>query len=227
MRVPVRSLRMTLDRFLLLPLAFAAFSGADAQIIRQRFGLQQPVAWASLGIQLGQSWGVTDGTTQSRWQFGNATQYAASLEKVISGGASVGIRGTRAKVPLRYDNVIGSGNGAFSTDADADVSQGFATIHVSNGTGFRTVLELSAGATVYSNFRQRNGGAKLPPSSQDADFSFAFGYGFGYSFSPRFSIEVLQDLTTSLHQKTGLGAGEDSSVRMNATRLVGRFGLGG
>ena len=36
-----------------------------------------------------------------------------------------------------------------------------------------------------------------------------------------------QDLATSLHQKTGLEAGDDSSARISVTRLVARVALGG
>jgi hypothetical protein len=107
------------------------------------------------------------------------------------------------------------------------VSQIYATLHVASGRELHSVLELSAGTTVYSNFRARSTGAGLPPASPDADFSFAFGYGLGYAFSPAFSIDVVQDITTALHQRTGLSAGDNSSIRISGTRLVARFGLGG
>ncbi len=206
-------------QFVLLTLL--AYSGAGAQIVRPRYQLQEPAAWVSLGAAFQQAWSVTDGATRSRWEFGSATPYEASLEKAVSGGASFGVRGSTAKVPLRY---VGP---AVTTEADANVSQLFATLHVANGRAFHTVLELSAGTTLYSNFRARSDGAKLGPAQPDTDFSFAFGYGFGYAFSPAFSIDVVQGVTTALHQKTGLSAGDDSSVRIQGTRIVGRIGLGG
>ena len=151
----------------------------------------------------------------------SATPFEAAIEKTLSGGASFGVRGSTGLVPLRYVAP------AVTSEADANVSQLFATLHVANGRTFHSVLELSAGATLYSNFRARSDGAKLGPPSPDADFAFAFGYGFGYSFSPAFSIDVVQNLTTSLHQRTGLSAGDDSSVRIQGTRIVARLGLGG
>jgi hypothetical protein len=193
-------------------------ANADAQIIRPgglRF--QEPSAWASFGVASVQGFTVTDGTTNTLWQFANATQYSLSLEKALSGGASLGVMGTTARTPLSYSG----------TDADANVSQILATLHVANGRALHSVLELSAGTTLYSNFRARSTGAPLPPSSPDADFTFAFGYGLGYAFSPVLSIDVVQDLTTVLHQRTGLNAGDNSSIRINTTRLVARFGLGG
>jgi hypothetical protein len=203
-----------------------ASSNADAQIIRPRFQVGQPSAWLSLGVGLQQGWAVTDGSTNSLWQFGDATQYVGALEKALSGGASLGVRGSFSKVPLQYRSLAG-GDVVAAEDADANVSQLFGTLHVASGSSFHSVLELSAGATMYSNFKARLDGRKLGPPGNDVDFSFAFGYGFGYAFSPAFSIDIVQDVTTTLHQKTGLSAGDESSVRTHGTRLVARFGLGG
>ncbi len=211
--------------FALASLVLAA-APTPAQIIRSRVRTIEPPAWVSFGAGLVQSFTVVDGSTSSRWEFGNSTQYGASLERTISGGTTFGLRGSTSKVPLHYRQVIG-GDGIVETDADANVSQLFGTLHVASGAGFHTVLELSAGATLYSNFRARGGGSRLEPTSPDADFSFVFGYGFGYTVSRSFSVDVVQDLATTLHQKTGLGAGDDSSVRMHGTRLVARLGLGG
>jgi hypothetical protein len=208
-------------RLLVILFTLLASADAGAQIIRSRYQLGEPAGWVSLGAALQQGYSVTDGATGSRWEFGNVTQYVAALEKAISGGTSVGIRGTRAKVPLRYVSATST------SDADAEVSQLFGTIHVAGGGGFHSVLELGAGATLYDNFRTRANSSRVGPTSVDADFSFAIGYGFGYAFSREFSVDVVQDVTTTLHQKTGLSAGDDSTARMYSTRLVARFGLGG
>lgn len=211
-----------LSLFMLL----ASATASDAQIIRPRYQLGQPSAWLSLGVGLQQGWSVTDGATSSVWQFSDATQYEGSLEKALSGGASIGLRGSWAKVPLLYRSATG-GDVVNDVDSDANVGQLFATLHVSSGSSFHSVLELSGGATMYSNFRARNNGGPIGPTANDYDFSFAFGYGFGYAFSPKFSIDIVQDVTTTLHQKVGLTAGQESSVRTNGTRLVARFGMGG
>lgn len=207
---------------LFVPL-FAASAGA--QIVRrpQSMYFTEPAAWVSFSAALMQGWSVRDGTTNSTWSFGSGTQYGASLEKTISGGTTLGLRGTTMRAPLRY---TGTSSGSLPVDADANVSQLFAMLHVASGREFHSVLELSIGATLYSNFRARGTDTKLAPSS-DTDFTFGFGYGLGYNFSPTFAIDVVQDLQTAVHQKTGLSAGEDSSVRINSTRLVARFGVGG
>ena len=210
----MRRLLLTLS----LPLALPQ---ASAQIIHPRYQLSAPTAWVSFGAALQQAWTVSDGTTGSQWQFGSATTYGASIEKATASGIAVGLRGSTGMIPLTYAGPVNS------SDADARVSQLFGTVRLANGQGFHTVLELSAGATLYSEFRTRGTSLKLPPASGDADFSFAFGYGFGYSLSPRMSIDVVQDVTTAVHQKDGLSPSDDSTVRIHGTRITGRIGLGG
>ena len=213
-------------RLLLLALLPLATPSAGAQIIgRGGLRLQQPTAWLSLGAGLTQPWSVTDGTTHSTWDFSDATQYSVALERTLSGGASLGVRGAMAKVPLRYSQLVG-GDVSVQTDADATVSQVMGVIHVASGRTFHSVLELGLGATIYSGFRARGSDVTIGPDKPDADFAFAFGYGIGYAFSPAFSIDVVQDITNALHQRTGLGAGDKASARLDGTRLVARFGFG-
>ncbi len=208
-------------RLLLVVLVPLVAADAHAQIGRRSpYGLSEPSAYASLGVAYVNGFSVHDGSTASYWDFGSTTQYVASLEKNMSGGITLGIRGTTASVPLHYTGP------AVSTDADANVSQLFGTLHLASGRELHTVLELSAGATLYSNFRARDTGTKLAPSA-DTDFTFGFGYGVGYAFSPGFSIDVVQDVNTVIHQKTGLSASDNNSVRVGGTRLVVRLGLGG
>lgn len=204
-------------RFLLLAALVAPCASAGAQIIRggnMRF--QEPTTWISAGVASLSGFSVTDGSTNSTWDFGNSVQYSASLEHTLSGGTTIGIQGTTASVPLSYNG----------TDASANVSQVLALLHVASGREFHSVLELTAGATVYSNFRTSSG-TVLPPTTPDADFTFGFGYGLGYAFSSTFSIDVIQDLSTALHQHDGLSAGTSTTIRMNGTRIVGRIGIGG
>ncbi len=208
-------------RLSFLLLATVVSSSAHAQIVRSRFPAREPAAWVSLGGAFQQAWTVRDGTTGATWNFGNAVPWQASLERTINGGTSVGIRGTTGMIPLTYQGPLGN------SEADANVSQILGTFHVGSGRSFRTVLELSAGATIYSNFRARGTGAALGATSPDTDFTFALGYGFGYAFTPRFGIDLVQDVTTVWHQREGLAAGDDSSTRIHGTRVVGRLGLGG
>jgi hypothetical protein len=213
-------------RLLVLALAILVAPASGAQIIR-RGGMpfQEPATFVSVGVGLLQPWTVHDGTTTSTWDFSDATQFAVALERNFGAGASLGVRGTTARVPLRYTSVVG-GDGVFGTDADANVSQLLGSLHVTGGSQFHSVLELSAGATLYYNFRARGSDTSIGPRGADADLSFGGGYGVGYNLTPRFSVDVVQDQITTLHQKTGLSAGESTSSRLTTTRIVGRFGLG-
>jgi hypothetical protein len=212
---------------LLLALISLSARRADGQIIRGgRFNVRDPQFWVSGGAGWQQGWTVIDGTTGTRWDLSDATAYGASIERTIAGGTTVSLRGSTAKVPISYAHtVLFDINGP--AQADATVSQAFLGIHVASGRGLHSVLELGAGTTIYSNFRERGTGSALPPDKADLDFSFVFGYGIGYTFSRAFQIDVVQDLATSLHQKTGLSAGDNSSARISGTRLVARYGLGG
>jgi hypothetical protein len=212
---------------LALPLILAALpvQRSGAQIVRSpRFGAREPQLWVSAGAGLQQGWSVVDGTTGVRWDFSDATLNGGAIEKTIAGGTSFGVRASTGRVPLNY---LPTQLGGAAAEADATVSQAFALLHVASGRGLHSVLELGAGATMYSGFKERGTGFKLPPDKPDFDFAFVFGYGIGYTFSPAFQVDVVQDLGTSLHQKAGLTAGENSSARLSATRLVARFGFGG
>ena len=188
---------------------------------------QEPTTFVSFGVGHLQSWTVSDGrdASSSTWDFGDATQFNVALERSFGAGVSLGVVGTTARVPLHYTTLTG-GDGLFATDADARVSQVMATLHLSSGRQFHTVLELSSGATLYSDFTARGTGAPIGPQSMDADFVYGFGYGAGYNFTPRFSLDVVQDQVTSLHQNTGLSAGVPTSARLTTTRIIARFGLG-
>jgi hypothetical protein len=207
-------------RPLLALVALLVAADAGAQVIRRSFS-SEPTAIVSLGVARQGAFSVRDGATNSTWRFGDAAQFTGSLERVLSPGISFGVSGTMARTPLTV-----SAGTANSGDADALVSQAFATLYAASGRTLHTVLEGDLGATIYSDFQPRPGSAALVPTGADADFAFALGYGFGYSFSPRFSIDFVQTIGTSLHQKTGLSAGDDSSARISSSRLVMRFGLG-
>jgi len=195
-----------------------------AQIIRQPGPhLREPDNWASAGVGLQQGWTVFDGSTGTRWEIGDSQTYFLGVDHAVAGGVSVGVRAGTASTSLRYLN---RGTG-IATDADGRVSQALGVVHITSGRPLHSVIELGAGATFYSSFKERGTGARLAPNSTDTDFTFVLGYGIGYAFSRNFQLDVVQDLATALHQKTGLQAGDDSSARISVTRLVARVALGG
>jgi hypothetical protein len=215
----VRRLTLVLLTFLVvLPRA-----DARAQIIRQPGPrLREPTNWGSAGVGLQQGWTVFDGSTGTRWDVGDSQTWFAGVEHALSGGVTVGVRASTAGTSLRY-LVRGTG---IVTDADARVSQALGVLHITSGRPLHSVIELGAGATFYSGFKEQGTGTELAPRSTDTDFTFVLGYGIGYAFSRTFQLDVVQDLATALHQKTGLEAGDNSSARISVTRLVARVVLG-
>ena len=156
-------------RSLFLILIAIASTSAHAQIVRQRYGVTQPSAWVSGSAGLQQGWTVN--TKDGQWVFGDATQYGASLEKALSNGMSIGVRGVTATVPVRVTQAAVAGDG------DATVSQLFGTFHGASGGAFHTVFELSAGATLYSNFTK--GAAIQGGSAEPATISLLGLTGMG------------------------------------------------
>ena len=135
---------------------------------------------------------------------------------------TVGVRANTSQPSVRYTSTTT----LIQREADTRVTQALGVLHVTTGRQLRSVFELGLGSTIYSDLRERVTGQPLGSAKTDADFAFMFVYGLGYSFSRNFHVDVVQDLGTSLHQKTGLSAGEDTSARISSTRLVARYGFG-
>jgi hypothetical protein len=198
-------------------------TGVGAQIIRGgRLTLRDPQTWLSATVGWQEGWRVFDGRTASRWDIGDTQQFGASVERAVSHGITLGVRANTSQPSVNYSTTSGVPPTA---QADTRITQALGVVHVTTGRDIRSVFELGLGATIYSDFRERGTGARLGPAS-DADFTFVFVYGLGYSFSRNFHVDVVQDLGTALHQKAGLSAGEDTSIRISSTRLVARLGLG-
>ena len=211
---------------LLTTLVAIPLAGARAQIIRGgRFGLRDPQNWVSATVAWQSGWTVFDGVTGSRWDLGDTQQYGASIEHAVASGVTVGVRASTSEPSVRY--TTGTGTAPVVREADTRVTQAVGILHVSAGRDIRSVFELGLGTTIYSDFHERGTGARLGPDKTDADFTFVFVYGLGYSFSRHLHVDIVQDIGTSLHQKTGLSAGEDTSARISSTRLVARYGFGG
>ena len=196
-------------------------AGTHAQIIRGgRFGLGDPQTWISATYGWQEGWTVFDGESGSRWDLGDTQQFGGSIERAVTSGITLGLRAATSRPSVRYSGSVTGPN-----QADLRVTHALGVVHVTTGRQLRSVFELGAGATVYSNFKAPlSGGQGLPAT--DTDFAFVFVYGLGYSFSRNFQVDVVQDLGTSVHQKTGLAAGEDRSARIRSTRLVARYGIG-
>ncbi|MFL5577973.1 MAG: hypothetical protein ACJ79S_18620 [Gemmatimonadaceae bacterium] len=211
--------------------AIAAIGGGralHAQVLSLPKRSPDPAYWASLDVGYTQRGDVVDGATASAWRFGDAAQYRAALEYAVARGTSVGVSGSWARMPLRYELLDGGTGpaGQASFDAHADVSSLAASLHVGGGTtGFHAVIDANVGATLYSHFRDDATGTPLRPRS-DTDFSFGVGTGFGYSTGARNEFFLVQDWSNAIHQRTGLRNDARTNVQQLTTRLGARFGLG-
>src|SRR5688500_10055576 len=109
---------------------------ADAQIRRQPAVQGPPANWISVGIGAFSANSVSDGGSQTTWDFGSATspQYRASLEKAFSNGMSVGLAGTYVKAPLRHVTFAG-----LSRDAEVNVYSLGLNFEAGSGSGFHQV----------------------------------------------------------------------------------------
>jgi len=228
---------MMMRRFLFafLMVVFAAAS-LGAQIRRPRvYSSGEPDTWFNAGIGGFTSTGVNDGRTASAWDFGNSTnlQYRASLEKTVgTGGSSLGVAGTYARVPFVYSadlltplpaNVSGVRCG--TCDAHLDMLTLLATFHVGAGQGFHQVIELNGGVIAYQNLKRDSDKATLA-GGRNIDPLFSIGYGLGYGFSNRTQVDFVPDYAIAIHERSGLSNGVSNTNSIRSLRVMLRMGFG-
>jgi hypothetical protein len=197
---------------------------AGAQILRRPAARTAPPNWIGGGVAIEQAFTLRDGITDSQWAFDGALGYTASFEHPTQSGIMVGLQGTYATPTMRYTSFGSSGgvNCPSSCTATSTVMQLMGLAHSANSYSLHGVYQLTVGATGFSNFRDSTS-SQIGPKVTDYDFSFAIGYGIGFGLSPTAMIEVVQEIGTVLHQRTGLAAGSGNYPRMTATRLGGKL----
>lgn len=179
--------------------------------------------WGSLSVGLYGANGVSDGETNSTWDFGEGTswQFRAALEKALQNQFSLGGVLTYVDVPFVY---VGPSCGR--CDAHLDLTSLGVSFHAGGSQGLHQVLEVSAGAAMYSNLKRDSDGAKLAPTDGSVDPFFTFGYGFGYTFNPTMQVSIVQDYGLVLHERKGLANNESNTLTQRTTRLNFRMGFG-
>ena len=200
---------------------FAA--SADAQIRRQPAVQGPPANWISVGIGAFSANSVSDGESQTTWDFGSATspQYRASLEKAFSNGLSVGLAGTYVKAPLRHVTFTG-----LARDAEVNVYSLGVNFEAGSGQGFHQVYGGSIGMTRYDGFEATSDGAELPPTEAVNAISGNFSYGFGYAFNPRTSVVGVYDIGLVYHSRDGLSSDQRNTLVPRTFRIALRQGFG-
>jgi hypothetical protein len=218
-----------LKRILVVLLVIGTALPADAQVRRRVPRVPEPSLWGGLSVGLLNANDVSDGETESTWDFGRAStpQYRGSLEMAVGRNASVGASATYAHVPFIYRSnlVLPGGEDCSRCDAHLDVISLGASFHYGGGSGLHQVMEASAGALQFRNLK-RDGGGRLAPVSGNIDPYFTFGYGFGYSFAPSMQVSVVQDFGLALHESKSLTSDQSNTLRQRTIRLNFRYGFG-
>ena len=198
---------------------------ADAQVRRRAPRIAEPSLWAGISVGLFNGNDVSDGETNSTWDFGQAStaQFRASFEKTVSRSASIGAVATFAHIPFMYRGA-GGDESCTQCAAHLDVISLGASFHVGGGAGLHQVLEGSAGILQYRNLK-RDGGGSLAPVGGNIDPYFTFGYGFGYAFRPEMQVSVVQDFGLALHESEGLSSEQSNTLRQRTLRLNFRYGF--
>ena len=207
----------------LVLIAVVTFPGdADAQIRRQQAPQGPPAYWVSVGAGAFSANSVSDGDSQTTWDFGNATspQYRASLERNFSNGIALGLAGTYVKAPIRHTSATGS------VDADVNVYSLALNFESAGGLGFHQVYGGSLGMTRYDNFKRKSDGAELAPAEAVNAISGAFSYGFGYGFSARTAIVGVYDIGLVYHGRDGLTSDQRNTLVPRTLRVSLRQGFG-
>ena len=220
-------MRRALAALVLLATA-APVAGAQIFDVPRRSGV--PVAWASLSAGFLRYQGdIVDGRTESVWRIGSAFHYRGSAEIDIGNAGSAGLAVGYSDVPMTYFQRNPPGPQADCQalcDANGKLWTVMANLHVGGGIGFHQIINASAGATIYRDFRSEQLRSALGPTSPDKDITLGIGYGFGWGFTPRLQIMLVQDAAYVMHQRDGVRGGENSSSQQFVTRIGLRAGLG-
>ena len=211
-------------RVLTIALMLAAAQAVGAQIIDaggsgRRFG--QPNSWVSLGIGWLNQAGLCEPDSNSCWDFGSAPQWRASLEYPMGRGATIGVAATTARVPMVYQAQLVCASGC---DADANVSQYLAQLHLGGGTGIQQAIDISAGMTSFTNFRSTDTATRLEPAKAVSNFSFAIAYGLALPVRQNFHVTLTQEYGQIIGKR--MSGRSNNNAQQNVTRLGVRVGLG-
>ena len=214
---------MKRSMLIVVGLLSAAGHVAAGQIIRPTV-YTRPVAWTSAGIGWMQQQNICDPVSDACWNFGDAPQYRGSLELPMGQAGSWGLAMTSSRVPMVWATQNPGANSCALCDANVNITQYMAMIHLGqNAGGFQQVVELGAGVTQFTNFRD-TGGARLGNGKAVTDFSFAVSYGFGYTLQSRVQLYLAQEYAMMIHKRSS--GSPNNSAQQSTIRIGLRLALG-
>jgi opacity protein-like surface antigen len=186
-------------------------SVASAQIIRPSI-VSRPSMYTSLSIGLFTHQVICDPASNACWNFGDGAQYRAAFEVPISIATTVGLSYAHANLPLLWADTASCSSGC---DARSEVHQFMALLHLGTTGAFTQMIDISAGATRFANFKT-TGGTPLGPGKGVTDFSFGLAYGLGIRLTPTLHFTLQQDYGVVFHKRmpgAASGTAEQRTIR--------------
>jgi hypothetical protein len=205
-------------------LLVAGAAVAEAQIIDPRGarGAGRPKAWTSLFAGWTNHNTLCEPESGACWEFGDALQWRGTLEFPVGNGVTLGAVGTMSRLPLRYHG--GPLDSCSACDADANVTQLLGQLRIGGGSGIHQVIDITAGKTLFSNFRTTDG-TQLNQGRSESNWTLGIGIGIGLPLSPRAQVILSQEYGIIIGERV---PGQSSNTAQHRTlRLGGRVGLGG
>ena len=218
---------MQVKKLLAVLLVVLVAQPAESQVRRRVSRVTEPDVWLTGSIGLFNGNDVSDGKTNSVWDFGRASvpQYRLAVEKSFNRNMSIGATGTYMHAPFTYLS-DGSSGSCTRCAAHMDIVSAGASFHVGGGLGLHQVLEASAGAIQYRNLKSDGDKTLLAPRDGNIDPYFTFGYGFGYTLNQNTQISIVQDFGLAIHERTGLTSEDSNTLTQRTLRLNLRYGFG-
>lgn len=196
-------------------------SSLEAQIIRPT-SVSRPSAYASMGAGWLRQQAICDPASKACWTFGDGPQYRASIEFPVGIATSLGISYSNARLPLRWADTPPNTANCSVCDANAEMHQVLGVVHLGGGGVFQQVIDLSAGATRFANFKTTSG-TTLGTGKPVTDFSFALAFGFGFRVTSNLQATVQQEYGLVVHKRVSGSA--NSSAQQQTLRVGLRLGL--
>ena len=196
-------------------------ASAGAQIIRPT-NVRRPSIYTSISAGWLDQQPICDPASKACWTFGAGPQYRASLELPVGVATSFGISYANARLPLRWADTPPNTANCTVCDANAEMHQILGLLHLGGGGTFQQVIDVSAGATQFANFKTTNG-IPLGTGKPVTDFSFSLAFGFGYSMTRTLQFTLQQEYGLVIHKRVSGSA--NSSAQQQTLRLGLRLAL--
>ncbi len=174
---------------------------AGAQIIRPT-SVYRPGAYTSISAGWVTQQAICDPESDACWTFGDGAQYRASIELPLGMATTFGLSYSHANLPLQWaDTPPNSANcGGGVCPANAEMHQVLGLLHL-GGSGMVTqLIDVSAGATRFANFKSTNG-TPLGPGRPVTDFSFAVAIGIGFNLNRALQFTLQQEYGLVIHKR--------------------------